>query len=331
MTFNPLMSRERVIVSKRGTLSKADKVKIWNAQNGICPRCLKPVAIEGLGVEYDHDVPRELSNDDGLGNLFAMHSDCHREKTLGDDRPRITKAHRQEKLTRPKVVKNSRDDLQKPDVESLVERLIEAAKPDPSSSIAMMPTASQQLAWEAASALTHLQQEVERLNKQISEDDEELESVADIEAYAEELGASRSPPVTAQTSLATSGSEGSAPELLAALEKEARRQWGERQADCAHFGANIPMPTIEVPVDILAQMCRCSLTLPVWSDLLTVAERVDLMWSAISDPRSGDQQNYEAFEECARMARNALNAVLRVSIAKALTPSPQDQSEGEGA
>jgi len=102
---NPIMSRERVIVPPRGTLSRADKVKVWNAQNGICPRCLKPVALEGLGVEYDHDVPRELSADDSLGNLFAMHSRCHSEKTLTEDRPAITKAHRQEKLTRAKVRK----------------------------------------------------------------------------------------------------------------------------------------------------------------------------------------------------------------------------------
>lgn len=104
MTHNPIMSRERVIVPPRPSLSRADKVKIWNAQNGICPRCLKPVALEGLGVEYDHDVPRELSADDSLGNLYAMHkSPCHERKTLDEDRPRITKAHRQEALTRPKV------------------------------------------------------------------------------------------------------------------------------------------------------------------------------------------------------------------------------------
>ncbi len=99
---NPLRSKPPVVVSKRGSLSRADKVRVWNAQNGICPRCLKPVPLEGLGVEYDHDVPRELSNDDSLGNLFAMHTDCHLRKTLDEDRPRIAKARRQEKLTRPR-------------------------------------------------------------------------------------------------------------------------------------------------------------------------------------------------------------------------------------
>lgn len=100
MTHNPLMSRERVIVPPRGTLTKTQKVAIWNAQNGLCPRCLKPVPLEGVGVEYDHDNPRELSADDSLGNLAAMHPACHSEKTTSEDVPRIAKAHRQERLTR---------------------------------------------------------------------------------------------------------------------------------------------------------------------------------------------------------------------------------------
>lgn len=102
MTHNPLRSRPPVIVPPRGALTKTQKVTIWNREGGICPRCLKPVALEGLGVQYDHDVPRELSADDSLGNLYAMHTECHGEKTTREDRPRIDKAHRQEKLTRPK-------------------------------------------------------------------------------------------------------------------------------------------------------------------------------------------------------------------------------------
>lgn len=105
MTINPLMTRERVVVPDRPALTKAQKVAIWNSQNGLCPRCLKPVPLEGQTVQYDHDVPRELSADDSLGNLFAMHTRCHADKTQTEDRPRITKAHRQEKLTRPKVQK----------------------------------------------------------------------------------------------------------------------------------------------------------------------------------------------------------------------------------
>lgn len=102
MTHNPLASRPRVVVPKRPDLSRKDKVAIWNRENGLCPRCLKPVAMEGLGVEYDHDVPREISADDSLGNLFAMHAACHRDKTSTEDAPLIAKTHRQQQMTEAK-------------------------------------------------------------------------------------------------------------------------------------------------------------------------------------------------------------------------------------
>lgn len=102
MTINPLRSRPRVEIPDRPKLSKREKAAIWNAQNGLCPRCLKPVAFAGLDVQYDHDDPREISGDDSQANLVALHTWCHADKTSSEDRPRITKAHRQEKLTRPK-------------------------------------------------------------------------------------------------------------------------------------------------------------------------------------------------------------------------------------
>lgn len=105
--LNPLRSKPPVEIPDRPTLSKRERVAIWNAQNGLCPRCLKPVALSGLDVHYDHDDAREVSGDDSLGNLRAMHVRCHREKTSTEDVPRITKAHHQEKLTRPKERKRS--------------------------------------------------------------------------------------------------------------------------------------------------------------------------------------------------------------------------------
>lgn len=105
MTINPLMSRERVVIPPRPDLTKSQKVAIWNAQNGLCPRCGKPVPLEGLGVQYDHDNPREISADDSLGNMAAMHTACHAEKTRTEDAPRIAKTRRQEALTRAKVHK----------------------------------------------------------------------------------------------------------------------------------------------------------------------------------------------------------------------------------
>lgn len=107
MTINPLMTRERLIVPDRPKLTKAQKVEAWNRENGICWWCGKPVAFEGLSVNYDHKLPRELSADDSADNLYPMHAKrCHERKTLDEDRPRITGAHHQEKLTKAKVKKH---------------------------------------------------------------------------------------------------------------------------------------------------------------------------------------------------------------------------------
>lgn len=106
MTHNPLMSRERVIVPDRPQPTKAQKVQAWNRENGVCWWCGKPVAFSGPTVEYDHKLPRELSADDRPENLYPMHTKpCHERKTLDEDRPRITKAHHQEKLTGARVRK----------------------------------------------------------------------------------------------------------------------------------------------------------------------------------------------------------------------------------
>ena len=70
MTINPLRSRPAVEIGDRPKPTTAQKTAAWNRENGICPRCLKPVPQEGLGVQYDHDVPREISADDSLGNLY---------------------------------------------------------------------------------------------------------------------------------------------------------------------------------------------------------------------------------------------------------------------
>lgn len=108
MQHNPLRSRPPFIIAPRPNgPTKAEKVAIWNAQNGLCPACGKPVAMEGLGVEYDHHIPRAISGDDSLGNLFALHRACHAEKTNQHDKARIAKTMRQEKMTRPKVEKAS--------------------------------------------------------------------------------------------------------------------------------------------------------------------------------------------------------------------------------
>lgn len=103
MTLNPLCLRERVVVPDRPKPTKAQKVAAWNRENGVCWWCGKPVAFDGPTVEYDHKLPRELSADDSADNLYPMHAkSCHERKTRDEDRKRITKAHHQEKLTRPR-------------------------------------------------------------------------------------------------------------------------------------------------------------------------------------------------------------------------------------
>lgn len=106
MTINPLMTRERVVIPPRKPPTRAEKVAAWNRVNGICELCGKPVALEGLGVEYDHEGMREITGDDSVANLRPVHERCHTAKTSEHDAPLIAKVRRQEKLTRPKVKKH---------------------------------------------------------------------------------------------------------------------------------------------------------------------------------------------------------------------------------
>lgn len=105
MTFNPLCSRERVIVPDRPQPSKAQRVRVWNRENGICYLCGKPVAPEGPAVRYDHRIMRGVSADDSDANLYPTHERCHQAKTSDHDAPLMAKVRGQESLTRAKVQK----------------------------------------------------------------------------------------------------------------------------------------------------------------------------------------------------------------------------------
>lgn len=108
MTHNPVRSRPLVIVPPRKPLTKAEKIAAWNREGGICWWCGKPVAALGLGVEYDHKLPRELVAHDDPANQYPMHAArCHERKTLDEDRPRITKAHHQERKSFGREVKHT--------------------------------------------------------------------------------------------------------------------------------------------------------------------------------------------------------------------------------
>lgn len=107
MTLNPLRSREPVEISDRPKPTKAQKVAAYNAANGLCYLCGKPVAHDGIDVHWDHYLARGLTGDDSAANLRPVHVRCHNSKTHGADGDiaRVAKAKRQEKLTRPRVRK----------------------------------------------------------------------------------------------------------------------------------------------------------------------------------------------------------------------------------
>lgn len=103
MTLNPLMSRQRVEIPDRPTPTKAQKAAAWNAVNGLCELCGKPVAPSGPDVQYDHRDMREITGDDSVSNLRPLHVACHARKTSDHDAPLIAKVRRQEKLTKARV------------------------------------------------------------------------------------------------------------------------------------------------------------------------------------------------------------------------------------
>jgi 5-methylcytosine-specific restriction endonuclease McrA len=109
VTINPLRTREAVVIPDRPTPTKAQKTAAWNRENGLCRWCGKPVARDGVGVEWDHWIVRANSGDDSADNLVPLHPPCHRAKTYGPggDRQQADKAKRQQKLTEPKVRKRS--------------------------------------------------------------------------------------------------------------------------------------------------------------------------------------------------------------------------------
>lgn len=109
MTMNPLRSREPVEIGERPRPTKAQKTAAWNRENGLCRWCGKPVARDGIGVEWDHWIARSISGDDSADNLVPLHVGCHGAKTYGPhgDIAKAAKTKRQQKLTEPKVRKHS--------------------------------------------------------------------------------------------------------------------------------------------------------------------------------------------------------------------------------
>lgn len=70
----------------RRKITTLDKLKIIVAQ-ATCPLCGGRLG-ELAGLDFDHAVPLALGGPDEIGNLRAVHRECHKAKTSG--RPATT-------------------------------------------------------------------------------------------------------------------------------------------------------------------------------------------------------------------------------------------------
>lgn len=109
---------------------------------------------------------------------------------------------------------------------------------------------------------------------------------------------------------------------LADLEREARSLWNERQEGCAKHGAVIPMPTMAVPVDVLANALA----------LVTSAERdrdeavLQLAMLRLSRPTVDDlqrlSQTFNAHDGTWDSSGVRINEWLKANMADARGVSP---------
>lgn len=68
---------------KRRKRTTADRVRLFNARNGICYLCHGRIQV-GDTWELEHVIPLEISGDDSDDNLELAHVKCHRDKTRID-------------------------------------------------------------------------------------------------------------------------------------------------------------------------------------------------------------------------------------------------------
>lgn len=76
-----------VAPTPRTNVSAARKRRIWEARNGICAWCLKPVEMFGQGVRYDHHIPLYQGGADTDDNMRPLHTvPCDKAKTALDQK-----------------------------------------------------------------------------------------------------------------------------------------------------------------------------------------------------------------------------------------------------
>lgn len=77
----------------RRSFNRKDRARIFTANGGCCHICKGKIGV-GEAWEIEHVIPYALTQDDSDDNLRPAHVKCHKGKTHGEDRPRISKAER---------------------------------------------------------------------------------------------------------------------------------------------------------------------------------------------------------------------------------------------
>lgn len=80
-------------MTKRASISKAKRIRIFDAEKGVCHLCQQPIK---LGEKWDVEHPKGLwaGGSDDERDLRPAHADCHKPKTAAESGQRA-KADRQ--------------------------------------------------------------------------------------------------------------------------------------------------------------------------------------------------------------------------------------------
>lgn len=71
-------------MSRRPTITTAQRVECWDKSGGICHICRLPIDPRKEKWEAEHVIPLALGGAKAWPNLRPAHVDCHKEKTAQD-------------------------------------------------------------------------------------------------------------------------------------------------------------------------------------------------------------------------------------------------------
>lgn len=98
--------------SKRPSISKAKRARIFLAHDGVCWLCKFKIGADEP-YDIDHQVSRELGGSDEEDNLAPAHKDCHREKSKADVKA-IAKSNRIRRANGPVELRKKRKAIPSP-------------------------------------------------------------------------------------------------------------------------------------------------------------------------------------------------------------------------